>query len=194
MGHTVRLFLFHAPTYNMTTHTESPPLINETTSMGGGKVRGGSHQPQEWTTKNTNKRSYLSTVMMCRMMMCLVTLGLMVIYTSTGTGSSTTSMTTAVTTANTALLRGNNGNDTDGDKDKNKDTDTEDKSATKPDDKKVKKEDKPSKQKDKTAPKKKKKKKKEDTPKEDEGSGYGINPNFVPADLPRGVNPNFVPT
>merc|ERR1712161_14591 len=39
----------------------------------------------------------------------------------------------------------------------------------------------------------KKKKKKEDTPKEDEGSGYGINPNFVPADLPRGVNPNFVP-
>merc|ERR1712161_15555 len=190
MGHTVRLFLFHAPTYNMTTHTESPPLINETTSLSGGKVRGGSHQPQEWTTKNTNKRSYLSTVMM----MCLVTLGLMVIYTSTGTGSSTTSMTTAVTTANTALLRGNNGNDTDGDKDKNKDTDTEDKSATKPDDKKVKKEDKPSKQKDKTAPKKKKKKKKEDTPKEDEGSGYGINPNFVPADLPRGVNPNFVPT
>merc|ERR1712161_27894 len=34
---------------------------------------------------------------------------------------------------------------------------------------------------------------KEDTSKEDEGSGYGINPNFVPADLPRGVNPNFVP-
>merc|ERR1712028_291087 len=145
------------PTYNMTTHTESPPLINETTSLSGGKVRGGSHQPQEWTTKNTNKRSYLSTVCVV-MMLCLVTLGLMVIYTSTGTGSSTTSMTTAVTTANTALLRGNNGNDTDGDKDKNKDTDTEDKSA----------------------PKKKKKKKKEDTPKEDEGSGYGINPNFVP--------------
>merc|ERR1712238_80577 len=91
------------------------------------------------------------------------------------------------TTANTALLRGNNGNDTDGDKDKDKDTEDK-KSVTKPDE-----EDDTPKEDSSTPPKKKKKKKKEDTPKEDEGGGYGINPNFVPADLPRDVNPNFVP-